>query len=251
MTHFGGYSSVVCTNQTLVRAIPDSLTLEKAAAIPVTYLTAWTMLIHLGNVQKGDKVLVHAAAGGVGQAALQICKWRGAEVIGTASKSKHGRLKEAGVAHTIDYTTEDFEAEVQRITEGKGVDIVLDAVGGESFKKSYHCLAPLGRLYMFGGSAFAPGAGRNLIPIVQQFFALPKFKPLKLMDANRGVHGVNLGHLWDRTEKLAAMLEQIVPLTETGVLDPVVDKIFPFAEAGAAHDHLKDRKNFGKVLLQP
>ena len=85
---------------------------------------------------------------------------------------------------------------------------------------------------------------------MQQFFSLPKFKPLKMMDDNRGVHGVNLGHLWDQTEKLAVMLEDIGKLAEDGTLDPVIDKIFPVAETGAAHDHLKDRKNFGKVLLK-
>jgi synaptic vesicle membrane protein VAT-1 len=250
MTHFGGYSSVVCTDKTLVRKIPDSMTLEKAAAIPVVYLTAWTMLVYLGNVKKGDTVLVHAAAGGVGQAALQICKHFGANVIGTASKSKHARLLELGVSHCIDYTTEDFEERVLEITKGAGVDIALDAVGGESFGKSYRCLAPLGRVYCFGASAFAPGALRSIIPIVQQFFSLPKFKPLKMMDDNRGVHGVNLGHLWDQTEKLALMLEDIGALAEKGILDPVVDTIFPAAEAGKAHDFMKDRKNFGKVLLR-
>src|SRR5207302_9347120 len=137
---FGGYSDVVVVPARQLARIPDGLPFDKAAAIPVNYLTAWLMLVWLGNVRAGDRVLVHAAAGGVGQAALQICRWRGATVIGTASAAKHARLASQGVAHCIDYTRQDFETEVHRITGGAGVDIVLDAVGGRSFAKSYRCL---------------------------------------------------------------------------------------------------------------
>ncbi len=251
MTRFGGYSEMVVIPADMAVPMPDDLTFEQGAAIPVVYLTAWTMLIWLGNVHKGEKVLVHAAAGGVGQAALQICQVRGAEVIGTASKSKHARLRELGVAHTIDYTTEDFEAEVARITKGRGVDIVLDAVGGESFAKSYRSLAPLGRMYVFGGSGFAPKGTRNVLSVLKAFVALPKFKPMTMMSENRGVHGVNMGHLWKETDKLRGMLDDIMLLVREKKLAPVVDKSFPFDTAGEAHKHIQDRKNFGKVVLVP
>jgi NADPH:quinone reductase-like Zn-dependent oxidoreductase len=231
--------------------IPADLSIEKAAAIPVNYLTAWIMLVWLGNVHAGETVLVHAAAGGVGQAALQICTWRGARVIGTASASKHERLRAAGVAHCIDYTTKDFEAEVARITDGKGVDIVLDAVGGKSFAKSYRSLAPLGRLFVFGASGFAPSGKRNFVAVLRGFLALPTFKPMRLMNQNRGVFGVNMGHLWEHADKLGAMMQEIVELVGKGVLDPVVDKTFPFDRAGEAHAYLQARGNFGKVLLIP
>ncbi len=251
LTRFGGYSSSVVVPADLAIAIPDTLSFEKAAAIPVTYLTAWIMLVHLGNVRKGDKVLVHAAAGGVGQAALQICRWRGAEVIGTASAGKHARLKEQGCAHCIDYTSQDFEAEVKRITNGRGVDIVLDAVGGESFSKSYRSLASLGRLYLFGVSSFAPGTKMSIVSALAGLWKMPKFKPIPLMNDNRGVMGVNMGHLWDRGPELKAMLAEIVDLVIKGTLDPVVDRTFPFAKAGDAHAHIQARGNFGKVLLIP
>ena len=251
LTRFGGYSDVVCSSAELTIPLPEALSFEKAAAIPVTYLTAWIMLVHLGNVRKGDRVLVHAAAGGVGQAALQICRWRGAEVIGTASAGKHARLKELGVAHCIDYTTQDFEAEVKRITNGRGVEIVLDAVGGDSFKKSYRSLASLGRLYLFGVSSFAPGTKRSILSALAGLWAMPTFKPIPLMNDNRGVMGVNMGHLWDRGPELKAMLDEIVDLVKKGTLDPVVDKTFPFAKAGEAHAHIQARGNFGKVLLIP
>ncbi len=251
LTRFGGYSSMIVAPAAQIVPLPDNLTFEKAASIPVNYLTAWLMLVRLGNVQKGEKVLVHSVAGGVGQAALQICKWRGAEVLGTASGSKHARLRELGVAHCIDYTTQDFEREIQRITDGRGVDVVLDAVGGGSFAKSYRSLAPMGRLFLFGASSFAPGQSRSLIAALRGFLALPTFKPIPLMDKNRGVFGVNLGHLWDRAAELGAMMTEIVRLAGDGTFDPVVDSTFPFDKAADAHARLQGRGAFGKVLLTP
>ncbi|HKY63100.1 MAG TPA: medium chain dehydrogenase/reductase family protein [bacterium] len=249
ITRFGGYSDTVVVPEDFAFPLPAKLSFEEAAAIPVNYLTAWLMLIHQGNLQKGDKVLVHAAAGGVGQAALQICLWRGAEVFGTASSSKHPRLQELGVAHCIDYHRADFEAEVKRLTEGRGVDIVLDAVGGESYRKSYRCLGSLGKLMMFGISSFSPGDSRHLLSVLRGLWRMPSFKPIALMNKNRGVMGFNLGHLWDRRGLLAQSLREILGLIEAGALRPVVDRSFPFEQAAEAHAYLHGHKNFGKVLL--
>src|SRR5881409_1787936 len=156
LTRFGGYAEAVAVPAGQVFPMPERMSFEEAAAVPVNYLTAVLMLRHFGNVRAGDRVLVHAAAGGVGMAAIQLCRIAGADVIGTASAAKHALLREAGVAHAIDYRTEDFEAAVRRLTGGRGVDIVLDATG--AFRKSYRCLAPLGRLVCFGLSGAATGA---------------------------------------------------------------------------------------------
>lgn len=249
LTRFGGYADRLAVPAAQVFPIPDGLDLHAAAGLPVTYITAWLMLIHLGNVQSGDRVLIHSAGGGVGLSAIQLCRWRGAEVIGTASKGKHERLHAMGVAHCIDYRTQDFEAEVKRITDGAGVDIVLDAQGGHSFKQSYRCLTDLGRLYAFGVATFAPGERRSLLAALKGFLRTPRFHPLAMMDKNLGVQGINLGHLWHRAEKLAAMMHQIVALAADGTLAPVIDKTFPLEEAAAAHAYIQARKNFGKVLL--
>lgn len=249
LTRFGGHADTVVVPTGQVQRLPEGISFEAAAAIPVNYLTAWLMLVHLGNVHAGERVLVHAAAGGVGQAAVQICRWRGAEVLGTASSGKHERLRAAGVAHCIDYRTQDFEAEVERITEGAGVEIVLDAVGGASFGKSYRCLAPLGRLFMFGASSFAPGETRSLLSALAGILKLPKFKPMALMEGNRGVFGVNLGHLWEQGPQLTGMLREIIELVADGTFNPVVDRVFPFEEAAEAHRYLQSRQSFGKVLL--
>ncbi len=250
-TRFGGYSDVVCVAQDVVCPMPDDLGFENAASIPVNYLTAWLMLVRLGNVRSGERVLVHACAGGVGLAAVQICRHFGAEVIGTASAGKHDRLREMGVAACIDYRRQDFEEEIEKLTDGRGVDIVLDAVGGASFGKSYRSLSDLGRLFVFGASSLAPGSKRSILAALKGLLQMPSFKPLQLMSANKGVIGANLAHLWHRGEEMAAMLEEIVDLFADGTFKPIVDRSFPFAEAAAAHRYIQDRKNFGKVVLTP
>jgi NADPH:quinone reductase-like Zn-dependent oxidoreductase len=250
-TRFGGYSDVVVVPASQASPIPEGLSFEKAAAIPVNYLTAWLMLVRMGNVQNTDTVLVHSAAGGVGQAALQICRRAGATVIGTASPSKHERLKSLGVAHCIDSGTADLLSEVKRLTGGKGVEIVLDAVGGKSIETSYRCLGTLGRVYCFGASSFAPKGARSLLAVIGGMLSMPRFNPLGLMDKNRGVMGINLGHMVDRPDILTPAMQEVLRLVGDGTFDPVVDKTFPFDKAGDAHQFIADRKNFGKVLLVP
>ena len=249
MTRFGGYSDTVVVPVDQALPIAEGVSFESAASIPVNYLTAWLMLVELGNVRAGHRVLVHAVAGGVGQAAVQICKWRGATVIGTASKSKHARLRELGVEHVIDYTTEDFETAVKQ--KVGSVDIILDAVGGNSFAKGYRLLAPMGRLMMFGASSFAPGETRSLVSALMGMLRMPRFKPIDLMNDNRGVFGVNLGHLWERAEELRGMLAAVRERVDAGDFVPVVDRTFDFDHAADAHRFIQDRKNFGKVLLTP
>jgi NADPH:quinone reductase-like Zn-dependent oxidoreductase len=247
LTRFGGYAEAVAVPAAQVFPLPDSLSFEQGAAIPVNYLTAVLMLRRFGNVQAGDKVLVHAAAGGGGRAAIQLCRLAGAEVIGTASASKHAVLREAGVAHAIDYRTQDFEAEVRRITGGRGVDIVLDATG--AFRKSYRCLAPLGRLVCFGFSAAATGMTPNRLATIPKLLALPWFHPVQLMNANKAVMGVNLGHLWDHIELLRREMLALLADAEAGRIAPVVGKTFPLADAAGAHRYIQERRNVGKVLL--
>jgi synaptic vesicle membrane protein VAT-1 len=249
LTRFGGYSDVVCVPQGQLVPIPEGISLSSAGAVPVNYLTAWLMLIELGNLKPSHTVLIHAAAGGVGQAALQICKLRGATVIGTASANKHTRLREVGVDHCIDYNTQDFEVEVMRITEGKGVDIILDAVGGESYAKGYRCLRHCGRMFMFGASSFTPADRFRLFPVIRGFLRTPKFKPFNMLDHNRGVFGVNLGHLWHEIDRLGFVFREVMQQVGEERLVPVIDCEFGFEEAVAAHAYLQGRNNFGKVLL--
>ena len=250
LTRFGGYSDCVVVQEAWAHKLPEHVSLETGAAIPVVYATAWIMLVRLGAIQADDTVLIHSAGGGVGLAALDICKWRGATAIGTASVGKHERLREMGFAHCIDYRTQDFEEEVKRWSNGRGVDIVLDAQGGNSFRKSYRSLAPLGRLFCFGAATIATGKTASMLSILKMLVRTPFFHPLPLMNTNRGVFGTNMGHLWDEMGRLRGDMEQITALVADGTFNPVVDTAFPFEEAPAAHDYIQERKNFGKVLLK-
>jgi len=250
-TRFRGYSDVVCVPAGQARSIPEGLSFSDAASIPVNWLTAWWMLVRLANLQPDETALVHACAGGVGLAALQITHHFGGRVIGTASASKHDRLRAMGVSHCIDYRTQDFEKEVMSLTEGRGVDVVLDAVGGRSFAKSYRVLDDLGRLILFGASSFAPGTRRSLPAAVRGLVQTPRFNPFSLMMKSRGVFGFNLGRLWHRAEETADMMVHILDLVADGTFRPVVDQTFSFDHAAEAHQYIQDRKNFGKVILTP
>lgn len=249
MTRFGGYASHVCVPALQAVPLADTISFEDAASIPVTWLTAWIMLVRLGNLQKGERVLIHSAGGGVGLAAVQIARWRGAEIFGTASAGKHDRLREFGVAHCIDYRTQRFADEVARITDGEGVHLVIDAVGGRSFRDSYRSLAPMGRLFCFGVSTMAPGEKRSIFAALKGLFAMPRFAPIPLMQQNRGVFGVNLGQMWHLADQLADILGDIMKGVEDGTFRAVVDATFDAANAADAHRYIQDRRNFGKVLL--
>lgn len=249
LTHFGGYSDMVVVPTLQVLPVPGRIGLEAAAAIPVNYLTAWLMLVELGNVSAGQRVLVHSAAGGVGQAAVQICRWRGATVVGTASASKHARLRELGVEHVVDSRADDVEAAI-RAAVGE-VDIALDPVGGASLAASYRLLAPLGRLFTFGASSLATGERRNLARAVGGMLRTPRFRAFDLMNDNHGVLGVNIGHLWDRRDMLHRALSAVCTRVEAGDFEPVIDRTYDFTHAPDAHRFLQGRQGFGKVLLTP
>lgn len=250
---FGGYSDVVNARAEFAIEMPAEMSFEEGAGMPVIYFTAHHMLVHLGNVKRGDTVLIHAAAGGVGLAALQLCKHVGAVTIGTASPSKHAYLREAGLDHAIDYHTQDFSKEVARITKGRGVEIALDAQGGESLKKSFRALAPTGRLFSFGAASLSPDGTKSLWSALKGVMQMPLLDlfPINLMNHNRGIFGVNMGHLWDESPILLGQLTQLLALYRAGAIKPVIDSTFPFEKAAEAHQHIHDRKNVGKVLLVP
>lgn len=250
-TQFKGYAELVVVPAGQVAALPPNLSFEDGAAIPVNYLTAILVLEVLGNVRAGDRVLIHGAGGGVGLAAVQLCRIYGAEIIGTASAAKHAALRAAGVAHVIDYRTQDFVAETKRLTGGKGADVVLDSIGGEHLRRSYRALAPLGRLVAYGVSSLAPATSRRILPALWQLARMPRFGFVRLMNENHGVLGFNLGHLWNEMERLRVYLEKVIDYARDGRLKPTVARTFPLADAAAAHAYLQGRQNVGKVLLIP
>ncbi len=253
LTRFGGYSDVICVPTAQVFERPAGMDAHAGAAIPVNYITAWQLVVAMGGLKSGETVLIHSAGGGVGVAVTQIAKNIGATVIGTASAGKHDFIRGVGVDHCIDYRTEDFAKRVAEITEGRGVELALDAVGGPSFAKSFDALAPTGRLGMFGVSAGTTGKDQNRLGFLKAVLQMPwlKFHPPGLMNANKGVFGVNLGRMWHEVDRLRPWVESIVDLWTKGVVKPVISETFPFDQAAAAHHYIQDRKNQGKVLLTP
>ncbi|GIX48335.1 MAG: oxidoreductase [Candidatus Tectimicrobiota bacterium] len=249
LTRFGGYAEKVVVPAAQVFPLPSSLDFPTAAALPVNYLTAY-VLVHLcGHLQPGERVLIHNAGGGVGLAAVQLCRLQQAEIYGTASAGKHEFLRQQGVEHLIDYRREDVPAAIRRLTQGRGLDLVLDPLGGRSFAQSYRLLAPLGRLVLFGMSRLSGGPRRRLLSVAWQLLRLPRFHPLRLMQDNRAVIGVHLGHLWEAQQRLRPALETLLAWAAEGRLRPVIAQTFPLAEAAAAHRYLHERRNLGKVVL--
>lgn len=249
LTRFGGYATHVVTPVGFVYRTPAPLDDVQAAAIPVTYLTAIIALYRMANLEPGETVLVHGAGGGVGLAATQLARLRGATVIGTASSTKHDAIRAAGVNHAVDYRTADVASEVRRLTHGRGVDVVLDSIGGSSYAQSYRMLAPLGRLVIYGVSSIAPGQKRSLLQAVRTVLTMPTFKPLSLMNRNRGVFGLNMGHLWGERDKLAAAMDVVMREVVNGSLTPIIAKTFPLEQVADAHRYMQARSNIGKIVL--
>ena len=253
-TRFGGQAELVTVSEDIVWPLPENLSFEQGAAFPVNYGTAYAALVVMCGVQEGERVLIHAAAGGVGISATQIAKARGAEVFGTSSASKHDAIRAQGVDHPIDYRTTDFADEVMRITDGKGVDVILDAQGPASFRKDYKLLRQGGRLVMFG---FADGqTGKRNIPALVKgvlgmpLATMPWWKSVNMMSENKGVFGLNMLSWWDR-EGLDRVTAPLMDDLASGAINPVVAESFPFDRAGDAHRFIEERRNIGKVVLLP
>ena len=246
-TKFGGQSELVVVPTGSVFPLPPGWTFERGAAFPVVYLTAHHLLVRVAAVQRGETVLVHAAAGGVGLAVAELGRILGFRVLGLASTSKHDVLREYGVEPLDGRDPRWYDA--VRAAAPRGVDVVLDAVGGDSWRHGYRLLAPAGRMICYGASGLSEGPRRRLLKIVWQVLRFPRFGPLALMNDNRSVAGVNLGHLWNSRELLDPQMEALLAYARDGKLKPRVDRAFPLSEAAAAHRYIHERRNVGKVVL--
>jgi NADPH:quinone reductase-like Zn-dependent oxidoreductase len=175
----------------------------------------------------------------------------GAETYGTASPAKHDFLTEKGLDYPIDYRNRDYERVLQELTGGQGVHLILDPLGGPHWRKNYRLLHPTGRVVYFGASSIAGGKTRSVLNILRTLLGLPFFNPIQLMNANKGVLGVNLGHLWEYVEMQREWMSQIFEWYDEALFRPHVDRTFPFSRVAEAHHYIQDRKNLGKVLLVP
>jgi len=203
----------------------------------------------MGNLQPGDRILIHGAAGGVGIAAVQLARARGLVILGTAGSAKQDYLRKIGVHHPIDSSKGDFVQTVKTYAPD-GVEMVMDPIGGKSLRQSYECLGPIGRLVVYGFAAsVGPTGKRDPIRALKALLETPRFNPLKLMAKNAAVFGVNLGALRSRMPLLRGELADLFRMYGEGKIKPAIGKTFPLQEAAAAHQYIHDRKNIGKVLL--
>jgi NADPH:quinone reductase-like Zn-dependent oxidoreductase len=242
---FGGYASRVVAGEDDVIPLPEGLSFEQGAAIPVNYSTAWAGLVRYGGLRAGERVLIHAAAGGVGIAATQIAKRHGAEVYGTASPAKHDAIRAQGVDVAVDYRRPGWEKGLPRF------DVIMDAVGGPSFRTSYRLLNPGGRLVAFGASSVMSGEKRNLVTAARAAVRMPRFNLIKQMSASKAVIGLNMLTLWDHAATLKPWIDPLAELMQDGTIQPVVAAAIPFDDAAEAHRMLAERRNVGKVVLIP
>ena len=244
-TLFGGYASQAVVSAGNVLGLADGLTFEQGAAIPVNYATAWAGLIGYGNLGEGERVLIHSAGGGVGIAATQIAKRFGAEVYGTASPGKHERCTELGVDHVLDYTRAGWESGLPKF------DVILDAIGGKSFRRSYSLLRPGGRLVAFGASALVSGQRRNLLTALRTLARMPRFNLVKQMSESKAVIGLNMLTLMEDRGTLRPWIDPLQEMIDDRTIKPVIAGSFSFEQAGAAQTTIVERRNIGKVILAP
>jgi len=249
LTRFRGYAEMVVVPESQVFEKPVALSHEQCAAIPVNYLTAWQLLLVMGALRVGETVLIHNAGGGVGLAAIDIARHVGATIYGTASPGKHAFLKARGLHAAIDYVNQDWTQELARLTSGRGVELILDPLGGSHWKQSFKALRHTGRLGMFGVSTATRSRLPGRLRLIPLGLGMPLFHPLSLMNQNRSVFGVNLGHLWHEVDKIRRWMQALLQGVAEGWVRPHVDKTFPLAQASEAHAYIEGRRNIGKVVL--
>uniref|UniRef100_A0A3P9IAE9 Vesicle amine transport 1 n=1 Tax=Oryzias latipes TaxID=8090 RepID=A0A3P9IAE9_ORYLA len=230
--------------------MPEEMSFEEAAALPINYMTAYMMLFEMANLRPGKSVLIHMAAGGVGVAATQLCQTvKDVTVFGTASASKHEVISQGGVTHPIDYRTKDYVTEIRKVSP-KGVDIVLDPLGGSDTQKGFSLLKPLGILIVFGAANCVTGQKKNLFAMAKTWYNQLSLNTMKLMQTNKAISGFHLGYISDE-ELFERTLTSLLELYRQGKIKPRIDSCYHFEEVAEAMRRMHERQNIGKVVLLP
>ena len=246
----GSHAEYVALGVHYATLVPERMTYEEAAAFLATGMSAYHGLVRLANLRRGEKLLIHAAAGGVGLACIQIAREIGAEVFATAgTEEKLALAGRFGADHLLNYRDTDFAGEITKITTGYGVDVVMDSVGGEVFKKSWHILAQMGRYILYGVSSVTGKGAMNRLKAAAAFSMMRPIFPPSLMSANRGIHGFNLGTLAGKESYFSDAAREILGYFDQGFLKPVIGHVFPFEKIVEAHAFLQTRQSSGKIVV--
>jgi NADPH:quinone reductase-like Zn-dependent oxidoreductase len=251
LTLFGGYTTHLAVPEKQVLALPEGWSFEQGAAIPVIFLTAYYALFFLAHPRKGDLLLVHSAAGGVGSSLVQLGKITGCEVVGVVGAShKADLVKELGADAVIDKSQMPLWKEAEAIAP-QGFDVVLDANGAETLKESYAHLKSGGKLVVYGfHTMFSKGRGKpNWIKMIWDYFRTPCFNPLKMTNDNHSVLAFNLSYLFDKTDLLQEAMQKILDWFKEKKLKAPPIQTYPLEEAARAHQDLESGQTVGKLVL--
>jgi NADPH:quinone reductase-like Zn-dependent oxidoreductase len=249
-TQLGGYAEYAVVKQELLFPLPKRMSFEEGAAFSVAYLTAYHGLVTLGHVHRGDKLLIHAAAGGVGIAATQMAKHLGAEVFATASTSEKLEIARShGATHLINYQTEDFEEVILKKTNGYGIDVVLDSVGGRVFKKGWRILAPMGRYVLYGFAAVSGKSTYSKLKALREVLSAPILFPHSLLSRNVSLSCFNIYFLTNKTEYFRNTLRLILDWQANGIVKPVIGARYPFSKIAEAQAFMQSRRSIGKIVI--
>lgn len=249
MTRFGGYAEYATTMAEGVAVIPNDVDFATATALTTQGCTAYFCAEDSITLHKNDKVLIQAAAGGVGSILVQIAKYRSCEIFGTASSSKMEYLKEIGVDHPLDYTKIDFYQEIKKI--GGGIDVAFDSLGGSSFSKGMKLLNPGGKMVFFGAAQQINGDKTTKLSGLKLAAQFGIFSPIPMLMNSKSLIGVNMLRIADdRPQVLQHCLVNVVRLLEEGVIKPKVGKVFKSNQLAEAHNYLESRKSIGKIAIE-
>ena len=248
-TQYGSYAEKILVKEQQALPVIESFSPEENAAFAVNYLTAWVSLFGMARLRSTDSVLIQAAAGGVGTAAVQLAKLFGCTVYGTAGNDeKIELLSDLNIDGAINYQTQDFENEMNKLTKGKGVDVILEVVGGEVYKKSLRLLSPLGRIIVVG---FASMNMQKWNPLswLRTWRDMPKATIMKMAEKSYGVMATHLGYLLPNEKQLQHTWNELCAFMETHDIKPVVGHTFDFDEIAKAHELMESRKSQGKIVI--
>jgi len=253
VTRFGGYASHVCVPVTQVFPLPEGWTMVRAAAFPTVHLTAWYALCELSRPRPGKKVLVHSGAGGVGTAALAICRHLGLDALAVVGAShKIDTARRSGAADVVDRSSESLWERAELFAP-EGFDIILEASGASTLRQSYRHLGPTGRLLIYGmATLLSRGDKRiNWFRVAWQYLRLPWFHPMSLLDRNVSVSGFNLSYLFTQQRLLNEAMLLLLDWACAGVLIEPPIREYPLDDVASAHRDLESGNTVGKLVLIP
>ncbi|KAG8233556.1 hypothetical protein J437_LFUL013768 [Ladona fulva] len=250
---YRAWAELVSVPKRLVYKMPEGMAYTDATAVITNFLVAHILLFELGGISPGKSVIIHSVGGGVGLALTQLCQTvPDVCIFGVASSAKHKQLEGLGITHLLERGT-DYVSEVRKVSP-EGVDLFLDCLGGEECNRGYSLLKPLGKYIIYGSSNMVTGESKSFFGLARSWWQVDKISPLKLFDDNKGVAGFNLRrllHLQAASSTINSTVEKVFKLWSEGKIKPVVDSTWALEDISEAMQKMQDRKNVGKIILDP